>query len=90
MTQNYLGPLKAFLPGELTDILENAGMHVVRCGGLGSLAGLCDRDALARVSQDAALWEEFLALCERFDREILPCGPGTRLRAGLIAVARWQ
>jgi len=43
LTQNYLGALKAFLPDELTGILEAAGMHVRRCGGLGSLAGLCDQ-----------------------------------------------
>ena len=36
---------------------------------------------------DEVLFEQFLDLCERFDREILPDGPGTRQRAGLIAVA---
>jgi hypothetical protein len=88
MTQNYLGALHAFLPDELKDILNDAGMHVLRCGGLGSLAGLCDPEALARVLNDSVLLESFLDTCETFDRDILPCGPGTRLRAGLIAVAQ--
>lgn len=88
LTQNYMGALKAFLPDELTKILENAGMHILRCGGLGSLAGLCEPEALTLVVRDDSLMESFLAICERFDREILPCGPGTRQRAGLIAVAR--
>jgi SAM-dependent methyltransferase len=88
LTQNYMGALKAFLPGELTGTLEGTGMQVLRCGGLGSLAGLCDRESMSGVSKDGALLESFLDICERFDREILPCGPGTRLRAGLIAVAR--
>jgi SAM-dependent methyltransferase len=88
LTQNYLGALQAFLPGELTTILENVGMRILRCTGLGSLAGLCAPEALVRVLKNGALLESFLTICERFDREILPCGPGTRQRAGLIAVAR--
>lgn len=87
LTQNYMGALKAFLPDELTGILEDAGMRILRCGGLGSLAGLCDQEALSRVLKDSVLLEAFLTICEQFDRELLPCGPGTRLRAGLIAVA---
>lgn len=88
LTQNYMGALKAFLPAELAKILENAGMHILLCGGLGSLAGLCDQEALTPVLKDPGLLESFLTICERLDREILPCGPGTRQRAGLIAVAR--
>jgi len=44
-----------------------------------------------QVCQDEALFQDFLDLCERFDREVLPGGPGTRQRAGLIAAAvpRW-
>jgi ubiquinone/menaquinone biosynthesis C-methylase UbiE len=87
VTQNYLGSLKAFLPGELRGILERGGMQVLRCGGLGSLAGLCDPEALGRIADEGAARESFLTMCERFDREILPDGPGTRQRAGLMAVA---
>ena len=88
LTQNYFGAFKAFLPAELTKILEDAGMHVLRCGGLGSLAGLCTPEALPAILNDTSVLETFLTICEEFDKEILPDGPGTRLRAGLIAVAR--
>lgn len=87
MTQDYLGTLRAFLPGELRVILGEMGMQVLRCGGLGTLANFCGREAVERVCQDGALFQNFLDLCERFDQEVLPEGPGTRQRAGLIAVA---
>jgi ubiquinone/menaquinone biosynthesis C-methylase UbiE len=87
MTQDYFGAFKAFLPGELKKILEQAGMKVLRVGGLGSLAQLCGKAAVERVLEDEDMLQEFLELCERFDEEILPDGLGTRHRAGLIAVA---
>jgi hypothetical protein len=87
LTQNYLGALKAFLPDDLRAILEQAGMNVRRCGGIGSLASLCGQETLECVLKDESLLQGFLDLCEYFDTEILPHGPGTRQRAGLIAVA---
>lgn len=86
-TQGYMGTIKAFLPGELRAILERAGMRVLRCGGLGSLAYLCRPETIERVVGNDALFGKFLDLCDRFDHEVLPDGPGTRQRAGLIAVA---
>jgi ADP-ribose pyrophosphatase YjhB (NUDIX family) len=86
-TQDYLGALKAFLPNELRQILEKAGLRVLRCGGLGSLCSLCEPDTIRQAQADDILFERFLDLCERFDREILPDGPGTQQRAGLLAVA---
>jgi ubiquinone/menaquinone biosynthesis C-methylase UbiE len=88
MTQDYCGAIKAFLPDEMRGMLERAGMRVVRCGGLGSLALLCGRETVEQVRGDEQLFEQFVELCERFDLEILPDGPGTRQRAGLIAVAQ--
>lgn len=87
VTQDYFPGFRAFLPGELRTLLEKAGMRVLRCGGLGTLANLCGPETVERVCQDVALFREFVDLCERFDREVLPEGPGTRQRAGLIAVA---
>jgi SAM-dependent methyltransferase len=88
LTQDYMGALKAFTPEELTGALRQAGMRPVRVGGLGSLAQACDGQVLECLRMDGSLFETFLDLCERFDREILPDGPGTRQRAGLIAVAK--
>jgi SAM-dependent methyltransferase len=87
MTQDYMGPLKAFIPEELIGILRQAGMKPLRVGGLGSLAQSCDEHVLECLRKDSALFETFLDLCEQYDREVLPNGPGTRQRAGLIAVA---
>lgn len=88
LTQNYLVALRAFLPGELKRILKGEGMQVVRCGGLGTLARLCDPEALSRARSDGIVSQSFLSMCEQFDKEILPDGPGTSQRAGLIAVAQ--
>ncbi len=87
MTQDYCGAMKAFLPQELRTMLEDAGMRVLRCGGLGSLAMLCGAETVRLALHNSKLFEEFVKLCERFDKEIMPDGPGTRQRAGLIAVA---
>jgi len=85
--QDYFGVFRAFSPRELRGILEEAGMNVVRIGGLGSLANFCGKGVVERVLADETLLDEFLDLCDRFDREILPGGPGTVQRAGLVAVA---
>jgi ubiquinone/menaquinone biosynthesis C-methylase UbiE len=87
MTQDYCGALKAFLAVELRTILERAGMRILRCGGLGSLALLCGQETVERVLKDEDLFDRFVELSDRFDKEMLPDGPGTRQRAGLIAVA---
>jgi hypothetical protein len=62
-------------------------LRVLRIGGLGTLANLCGKETVERARKDASLFEEFLDLCDNFDREILPFGPGTAQRAGLIATA---
>ena len=87
VTQDYFPGFRAFLPGELRAILKEAGMRVLRCGGLGTLANFCGSEAIEQVCQDKALLQDFVDLCERFDLEVLPDGPGTKQRAGLIAVA---
>lgn len=87
MTQDYMPAFHAYTPAELRAILQDEGLRVQRCGGLGSLALLCGQETVGRVLKDEALREAFLDYCERFDEAILPDGPGTRHRAGLLAVA---
>ena len=87
VTQDYFPPFRAFLLAELRTLVEQAGMRVLRCGGLGSLTNFCGPETVERVCQDEALFQDFVDLSERFDQEVLPDGPGTRQRAGLIAVA---
>jgi SAM-dependent methyltransferase len=86
LVPDYLGALKAYLPSELEQRLEANGMKILVLRGLGSLANLCE-DVVPQILDDPALLEEFLDLCERFDRDIMPGGPGTCQRAGLLAVA---
>jgi ubiquinone/menaquinone biosynthesis C-methylase UbiE len=87
LTQNYMGALKTFLPGELRRGLEKEGMRVIRCGGLGSLVNFCGNEIIEKVMKDEQQFQLFLDYCEYYDQEVLPEGPGTRQRAGLIAVA---
>ncbi len=87
-TQNYFGTFNAFHPDELRSLLECAGLQVLRCGGLGSLARLCEPAIIQQVLNDDGLSATFLEFCAQFDEVILPAGPGTRQRAGLIAVAK--
>ena len=42
---------------------------------------------MRKCHKDENLLRLFLDLCERFDHEISPDGPGTRQRVGLLAVA---
>lgn len=79
--------LRAFVPAELKNILEQAGMTVLRVGGLGSLDRLCQAKVPEQVLEDESLYQQYLELCERFDTEILVDGPGTQDDTGLIAVA---
>jgi hypothetical protein len=83
-----LGALRAFLPDELRVLIEGVGMHVLRCGGLGSLARLCGREVVQLATRDEAVLEDFLEACEHYDSQVLSDGPGTDERAGLIAVAQ--
>lgn len=79
--------IRTFLPAELAGALEAHGMTVLRAGGLGSLAHLCGDDFVKGVLANPDGVEPFLDECERFDRDILPDGPGTYDDTGLIAVA---
>lgn len=87
-TPGYFGTLQCFLPGELSALIRSNGLEVAACHGLGSLANLCGKDTVDFVKQNKRVMEKFLDLCEEFDRNVMPGGPGTRQRAGLIAVAK--
>lgn len=83
----YFGTLQAFLPSELSALINANGFKVKACRGLGSLANLTGKDTIDFVKQNPRAMETFLDLCEDFDRNIMPGGPGTKQRAGLIAIA---
>jgi ubiquinone/menaquinone biosynthesis C-methylase UbiE len=86
-TQQYFGTLRAFTRDEVRSLVEASGLRPLRVGGLGSLANLCGPEAVKAARAEPALFQSFLDYCERFDLEVMPDGPGTRQRAGLIVVA---
>lgn len=86
-TQDYFGILKAFTPAELREILEGAGMHILRLGGFGTISEHTNKETLEKFENDKTLFNEFLDIAEQFDKEVFPEGKGTRNRCGLIAVA---
>ena len=84
---DYWGVMQSYLPTELGEALHVRGLHVDRCTGLGSLARLIGTEASQKLMECETEREAFLDACERFDHEIMPAGPGTQQRAGIIAVA---
>lgn len=86
-TPGYFGTLKAFLPSELAALIKANGFEVKICRALGSLANLAGKDTVDFVKRNRRAMETFLDLCEDFDRNVMPGGPGTRQRAGLLATA---
>lgn len=83
----YFGTLKAFLPDELARAIGRNSFNVKSCRALGSLANLCGKDTVDFAKQHPTAFQTFLDLCEDFDQNIMPHGPGTKQRAGLIAIA---
>ena len=89
LTGGDLCQIKAFRAGELRGLFERLGMKILRLGGIGSLSYLCHLQMSAPSGQIPEAYQAFIEMCERFDLEIMPDGPGTQQRAGLIAVAEW-
>jgi SAM-dependent methyltransferase len=73
---------KAFVPGELAGELARGGLAVERVGGIGSLTHLLLPHGELAIPSD-----ELVELCETYDLDVLPAGPGSFRRAGLIAIA---
>lgn len=85
-TNDYMGPIKAFLPEELKAIFENSGMKIERLTSIGSLSNLCEKDFIERLLEKPKLYNEFIELCDRYDKEICPNSVGSNQRAGIIIV----
>jgi ubiquinone/menaquinone biosynthesis C-methylase UbiE len=88
LVSGYIGTLKAFLPEEFRTAICRNGMKVVELRAIGSLANL-SADALPKVLNDTQLLNAFVDLCEEYDTAVDSSGPGTKQRAGLLAVAQW-
>ena len=86
-TNDYLGPIKAFLPQEIKLIFENSGMKIERLTSIGSLTNHCGREFLDKLLKKPKLYLEYIELCDRFDKEICPNSIGSNQRAGIMIVA---
>lgn len=87
--------LKAYTPKELREILEKSGLEVKECRSIGSLTHLYlmhlyraypeaeVNKKINEISRDP----EFIELCDYYDRFVMPEGPGSFRRAGVIAAA---
>lgn len=53
---------------------------------IGSLSNLCGKDFIERLLEKPKLYNEFIELCDRYDKEICPNSVGSNQRAGIIIV----
>lgn len=94
IAQNYFNieSFKAFSPEELRDELENCSMKVKFSRSIGSLTHLYllhlyRQKPDSMQSPNLRLTEDFIDMCEKYDIEVMPNGPGSFRRAGVIALA---
>lgn len=94
IAENYFNieSFKAYSPSTLKAELIKNNMNVIFSRSLGSLTHLYllhlyRQNPNTLQSENFKYTEEFVDLCEKFDREIMPNGPGSFRRAGVIALA---
>ncbi|WBW95805.1 class I SAM-dependent methyltransferase [Oceanirhabdus sp. W0125-5] len=89
-----INELKAFSCNELKDELEKNGMKVSAVRSIGSLTHMYlihlyrqhSANEVKKMMDKLSKKEEFIELCERYDIEVMPDGPGSFRRAGIIGV----
>lgn len=87
--------LKAYTPKELRELLEDKGLEVRECRSVGSLTHLYlmhlyrafPESEVNKKINEISKDPEFIELCDYFDRYVMPEGPGSFRRAGVIAAA---
>lgn len=90
-----ISTLKAFSVGEIRSELEKNMMKVIFSRSIGSLTHLyllhlyrqLKNEQISIVMKDTIDKEGFIDLCELYDKEIMPNGPGSFRRAGIIALS---
>lgn len=90
-----ISEFKAYDADELRGVLEANGMHVLECHSIGSLTHLYllhlylqnTPDEARRKINELAANEEFLEICDYYDKYVMPNGMGSFRRAGLFAIA---
>lgn len=87
--------LRAYTPKELRGILEAKDLEVTDCRSIGSLTHLYlmhlyrsfSGDEVNKKINEISRDPGFIDLCDYFDRYVMPEGPGSFRRAGIIASA---
>lgn len=88
--------LKAYDVSELKELLVLNKMNVISCHSLGSLTHLYlmhlyrqyDADQVLKKIANISNNEDFLSLCDYFDKNVMSLGMGSFRRAGIIAVGK--
>mgnify|MGYP001386748565 CR=1 FL=1 len=82
---------KAYSPKEIEEELITNGMKVKLSRSIGTLSHfflMHLRNTEMKISEiESEVLNHFIDLCERYDEEIMPNGPGSFRRSGIIAVA---
>ena len=90
-----IAELKAYDVEELRAVLGNNGMHVLECHSIGSLTHLYllhlyrqnSGDDVHKKLDEISTNNEFLEVCEYYDKYVMPNGMGSFRRAGIFAIA---
>ena len=93
-----IAELKAYDIEELRGILTRNGMNVIECRSIGSLTHLYlmhlyrqnPPDQVHEIIDAMSADQEFLELCDYYDRNVMPGGMGSFRRAGIFAIAGKQ
>lgn len=90
-----ISEFKAYDVDELRNTMEANGMHVLECRSIGSLTHLYllhlylqnNPNEVRRKINELAANEEFLEICDHYDKCVMPNGMGSFRRAGILAIA---
>ena len=90
-----ISEFKAYDVDELRNTLEANGMRVLECRSIGSLTHLYllhlylqnNPNEVRRKINELAANEEFLEICDYYDKCVMPNGMGSFRRAGIFAIA---
>lgn len=90
--------LKAYDVPELSEVLKENGMKVIECRSIGSLTHLYllhlyrqhNKIEVHEIINDISMKEEFVELCDYYDKHVMSDGMGSFRRAGILAVAEHE
>ena len=93
-----ISEFKAYDVNELREVLESNGMNVLECRSIGSLTHLYllhlylqnSPDEVRRKINKLSTNEEFIEICDYYDKYVMPNGMGSFRRAGILAIAEKQ